>query len=347
MSKRAAIAKAAGFNVGDSPNEHPLLGEQRVVALAKDLADAIGSASTSKRARPSRSGCAQSALQILVVAAGLRRAALVDSIGLTVEQASAISLKLALLGKEASTADLQGVRLLFHAPTLQTFIVSRRGGLWTDVAGLQDTSGSGDDHSLWVDVRSTPQHNSPTVSRPDAHVSNLLISIRRAVLEDASHDVLVVSQSPSDRTSASYENGAQLVGVTLAGFLLEYGAIYCIHDPPSIDTVGQHNYDVQPLRSMDRTPMEPDFAVSPANCLGTHSLLLFKIVWLDEAERSLELLSFSMPRYLITDEEAERRRVSLVDIFQGRVESVSRTSLFAGGRIVADVSAVTLNQVLL
>ncbi|KAF6766826.1 hypothetical protein PSEUBRA_000572 [Kalmanozyma brasiliensis GHG001] len=352
MSKRAAIAKAAGFESNERQAEHPLLAKSTVVNLAKHIAGAIASASSGKTARPSRSGCAQLALQILVVAAGLRRAALVDAVGLNIQQASAISLKLASIGQQAGASDgedLGQVRLLFHAPTSQTFVVSRRKSLWTDVAALSDADGTdqdGKDPVRWIDARYTPAHASPTLSSPDSHVSRLLASIRKAILEDNGHDVLVVSQTPANQAS-EMASDAQLAGVALAGFLLEYGAVYCIHDSASLGIASQSEYDVRSLHALLEAPTEPAFLASPPNCLGSQPLALFKVSWSDEAGSSFELLSFSIPQCLITEDDIEQRRASLLSVFQDRGEIVSPKSIFARGSMTVRVSCVTLNQVAL
>ncbi|GAC99013.1 aldehyde dehydrogenase ALDH [Pseudozyma hubeiensis SY62] len=315
------------------------------MVLAQHVMDCLTSVST-KRAKASKSACAQLALQILLVAVGLRRAALVDALSLSVKQASAISKKLAGLSRSTRSEHLVGVRLLLHAPTSQTFIVSTQQNLWSDVRSLTHEAdsppiaGSG----LWIDARSTAQHGSPTISSPDPHVCSLISAVHQAIFSDDTADVLVIFPQEVTAAPSHCPNEALLVGVALAGFLLEYGAVYCIHEP-SHDALC---YDVRPLRSAEQSLPEAEFAASPINCLGSQPLVLFRVLlWIDSSEQSFELLAFSVPQCLCSDDAIERQRMSLGDTFQARIDSLSIGAIFANGRITVNVAAVILPQVAL
>lgn len=318
--------------------------------LAQHLMECIGSIS-GRRTKPSRSACAQLAVQVLVVAAGLRRAALVDALSLTVDQASAFGTRLAALSQLPESYDLREVRLLFHAPTSQTFILSRRQSLWTDVLSLTNNVSlhPRPEQVLWVDVRLTAEHQLPSLSAPDTHGCHLIAAVHISISEDDSGDMLVVSQSHSahNNTLLHSRNDAQLVGVALAGFLLEYGAIYCIHDLTSRFQAEQIRYEVRPFRSLEQAPIVADFAASPTNCLGMQPLILFRVMWYQASDSQFELLAFSIPQCFSSDEDTQHRRASLLKTFQARASNVSASSIFASGQIAIDTSRVTLSQVAL
>ncbi|SPO24986.1 uncharacterized protein UTRI_01497_B [Ustilago trichophora] len=345
MSKRAAIAKATGVEANTATSDLSILGSQAVVELALEISAAIVSSSAGRKPRVSRSGCNLIALQLLIVAAGLRRGALIDALGLTAAQASAISLRLISFGKQkAQYNDLQRVRLLYHAPTDQTFIVSSRESLWTDVETL--TGGTASEHlcpALWVDARSTPEHTFPTLAAPDAHTMSLITAIRKAVTTDNSLDVLIASQPLSEQYGSNIE--AQVVGVALAGFLLEYGSVYCLHDIEQ--TPASCTYDVRPLHRMQRdASSEANFAAPPTNCLGSQPLIVYRVHWSDSTSK-LELFSFSIPQCLCSDADVQKLRQALVDTFQSRVNSLQSSSTFASGSISVEMATVTLHQVAL
>ncbi|SJX60971.1 uncharacterized protein SRS1_12229 [Sporisorium reilianum f. sp. reilianum] len=353
MSKRAAIAKASGVAPDVGASEHRLLQTRPVGMLARHLMEAISSVPGAKRGRPSRSACSQLALQVLVVAAGVRRAALVDSLDLSTAQASAISSRLATLCKQRSVPgsnDLQHVRLLYHAATGQTFIVGRQQSLWADMSTLDSTARSDSiPKRLWIDARLTADHASPTRASPDSHIRQLLERVHQAILEDATGDVLIVSQAFSDPIRARSDNpgDARLVGVALAGFLLEYGSVYCLHTGTAGDGASHPRYDVRSFGLVESPLAEPDFAPSPPNCLGLQPLSLFKILWHDAQDARYELLSFSIPQCATTSEETEHARQTFIDVFQTRVDSVPTISVFAHGRISVQVTTVTLHQITL
>lgn len=334
MSKRAAIAKAARA----TPSEDELLHCVAVTQLSDRLSQAISSASERGKARPSRSGCARLALQMLLVALALRRAALVDSLGLTLAQASAISSKLpSIIEHMQELEDLRQIRVLHHAPTSQTFIVSTRNELWADAALPQQR--------LWIDARISSDHASPTLSGPDPHIVSLAEAVREAITEATDPGLLVIS------TLLDVQAEAQLAGVALAGFLLEYAAIYCLHDSSPMPTAKR--YRVGPLIPSEE-PIDDECSVTPsANCLGCHPLLLCKVLWMGPRSNSMELLSFSIPQDLITDQAMEHLRKSLIATFQSRLDlitpssSSSLTALLASGHISVQVHAVALDQVML
>ncbi|SPO22819.1 uncharacterized protein UTRI_01497 [Ustilago trichophora] len=345
MSKRAAIAKVTGVASNTATSEHSILGSQAVVELAQEISAAIVSSSAGRKQRVPRSACVLIALQIQIVAVGLRRASLVDALGLTAAQASAINLRLnSFVKQKAPYVDLQRVRLLYHAPTDQTFIVSSRKNLWTDVATLTGGTESQRHYPvLWVDARSTPEHTSPTLSAPDAHTTSLITAIHEAVTTDNSLDVLIASRLVSDQKDSNID--AQLVGVALAGFLLEYGSVYCLHDieQPSVSCA----YDVRPPHRMEGAARsEANFAAPPANCLRSQPLIVYRVHWSDSTSK-LELLSFSVPQCLCSDGDVEKLGQELVDTFQSRVNGLHTASIFASGSISVEIANVTLHQVAL
>ncbi|CDR88205.1 uncharacterized protein SPSC_03866 [Sporisorium scitamineum] len=351
MSKRAAIAKVTGVvSHAGAPEPRPLRTET-VAALAKSLAEAISSVSGSRKAKPSRSACSQLASQVLVVAAGLRRAALVDALDLSTAQASAISSRLVALTEQKSvsgSSDLQHVRLLYHGVTGQTFIVSRRQNLWADMSTLDSAAGSDSmPLRLWIDARLTPEHSAPSRTSPDTHVRRLLERVHQTILADTSGDVLIVSQALLDSSSSPPGDhvDTRLVGVALAGFLLEYGAVYCLHNGTKTEGALHHDYQVRPLGQIETPLLQSDFAPSPPNCLGSQPLFLFKISCRDALGTSFELISFSIPQCNITPEESERARRVLTDVFQTRVDNIQMHSMLANGRISIQITTVVLHQV--
>ena len=350
MSKQTAIAKATGVAPNAGGPEQSLLSCRAVVDLAQHISAAIVASSTVRKPRVSRTGCSQLALQILAVAAGLRRAALVDALGLTAAQASAIGLRLGSLSKQnAQCEDLQWVRLLYHAPTSQTFVLSTKESLWADVEALVGRSASLQPYTaVWVDARFASEHAAPTVTVPDSHIISLVSAIHKVALSDDSQDLLIVTGPPIEprKSSSGDAAEAQLVGVALAGFLLEYGTIYCIHTPTACDVGTSHPYDVRPFKASQGEIAEADFPSSAINCLGSQPLIVFKVLWSDQTS-TLELVSFSIPQRLCSEDDADRLRQTLASTFRARLNSLDPTTIFASGRICVDVSAVTLHHVAL
>lgn len=351
MSKSAAIAKVTGIASRPGSSPHALLDCEAVTELANHLLAAISSA-THGRARPSRSACSQIALQVLIVAVGLRRAALVDALGLSPAQVLAISTRLAALAKRDGAAgndDLNCIRLLYHEPTSQTFVVSARSSLWLDADALVGRTAS---PTLWVDARLTAEHTVPTTTKPDAHITGLIATIHEAVKRGHSCRMLVVSPTSHYPSGWESSSDAQLVGIALAGFLLEYGAVYCLHNMSPLDNPAQYGYDVRSITQIDEPMAEADFAASPANCLGSQPLVVLRVMWSAPNAQRLELLSFSVPQCLITNEGIEKLRQVFITTFQRRIESFSQTASsfvdkLKSGCISVDIETVTLSQVAL
>lgn len=338
-------------------SKHRLLDSEGVVELAQHITVAIQSASGRPKAKPPRSGCSQIALQVLLVGYGLRRAALVDALGLTAAQASAICQKLDPLSKQTSDdwAVLREVRLLHHAATSQTFIVSTRQSLWSDIAHLSEQSQLHQESypALWVDARSSYEHKSPTIATPDPHIKQLVQAVYKSVQRSESGDVLVVSRQDQEGATAQVDaEETELVGVALAGLLLEYGAIYRLHDVSSVGAADQYRYDVRPVRLMERPLQEESFSNSPPNCLGSQPLLLYRVIWSHSTD-TMELLAFSVPQCLSSDANVQQLREALTTTFQARLSRISSDapSAFAqeltSGSVTVDLTTVTLPQVAL
>ncbi len=101
MSKRVAIQRARGFLADAGPAESGVLEAEAVVYLRAHLSDAIRvSAGGQEDETVSLSSCSQLALQVLLTALGLRRAALVDALSLTPAQARAVGSKLKAINEE-------------------------------------------------------------------------------------------------------------------------------------------------------------------------------------------------------------------------------------------------------
>ncbi len=354
MSKRIAIQRARGFLADAGPTESGMLEAEAVVHLAQHLSDAIRTAAEGKKTRPSRSSCLQLALQVLLTAFGLRRAALVDALSLTPAQARAVGSKLEAVNEDGSHSEaeaLSQVCLLFHTPSSQTFIVSRRAELWTDA----------NSPTVWVDCRARPEHASPNLIEPDAHVNSLITAVRDAVLACGPADVLIVpfptTEEPMELDSLQSE--AQLVGIALAGFLLEYAAVYCLHDTSSLADVNNLRYNIRPLQVTDLPHADVEYTSSPQNSLASQPLVLFRVTWIREPSfasshaSELELLAFSIPQSLVTKFDPGNFRSGLATTFQSRLHHISSTfaspfaNLLASGMISVETNTVTLHQVAL
>ena len=335
-------------------SKHQLLESEAVVELAQHISVvAFHSASGRRKVKPPRSGCSQIALQVLLVGHGLRRAALVDALSLSAAQASAISEALDSLSKQAhdESVALREVRLLYHAATSQTFIVSTRDSLWNDIASLKERSlqQSQSYPVLWVDARSTPQHNAPTATTTDTHTTQLIEAISEAVQRESPGNALVIFQPDQARIDTEE---FQLVGVALAGLLLEYGAVYCLHKvSPSQDVEEYHN-EVRPLKLKGEPTEEASFSASPTNCLGSQPLMLYRVTWSHHTDK-MELLAFSVPERLSSEGGVEHLHEALTETFRSRLTRIDsvKSSAFArelsSGSISVDLTTVTLPQVAL
>lgn len=339
-----------------APNQRRPLHSQAIQELAQHLSHAITSATEPKRSRSSRSACAHLAVQVLVVAAGLRRAALVDALALSVAQASAVSLKLASLTKHKALAYadiLQYVRLLYHVPTAQTFLLSTRQSLWAGLAAL--SVGALPEHQvyqpLWLDVHRSHDHPAPTLSQPDPHITSLIVSIHQAITSADSDQLLIAPyplvDPPASKSDAEIQSEARLVGVALAGFLLEYGAIYCLHDNSPQPTAASHRYHVRPLSAAAGEITETHLGASPPNCLGSQPLSVYRVLCSNLGGDSFDLLSFSVPRSVSSDRDLEHLRQTLTTTFQTRLADVDMAALFGCGQLAVEVASVTLHQVAL
>ncbi|ETS61228.1 hypothetical protein PaG_05190 [Moesziomyces aphidis] len=354
MSKRVAIQRARGFLADAGPAESGVLEAEAVVYLAQQLSDAIRVSTEGKKTRPSRSSCSQLALQVLLTALGLRRAALVDALSLTPAQARAVGSKLKAINEDGSSSEAEAlghVCLLFHAPSSQTFVVSTRAELWSDA----------NSPTVWVDCRAGPKHASPNLIEPDSHVTSLITAVHDAVLACGPADALIIpfptTEEPTELDSLHSE--AQLVGIALAGFLLEYAAVYCLHNTSSLADVNNLRYNIRPLQVTDLPHADVEFTSSPKNSLASQPLVLFRVTWIRQTSlasshaSNLELLAFSIPQSLATKFDPGNVRSDLEITFQSRLRSIGSNftspfaKLLASGSISFETNTVTLPQVAL
>ncbi|GAC72878.1 hypothetical protein PANT_7d00320 [Moesziomyces antarcticus T-34] len=352
MSKRVAIQRARGFLADAGRAELGVLEAEAVVHLAQHLSDAIRASTEDKKTRPSRSSCSQLALQVLLTAFGLRRAALVDALSLTPAQARAVGSKLKAINEHGSSSEAEAlghVCLLFHVPSSQTFVVSTRAELWSDA----------NSPTVWVDCRAGPKHASPNLIEPDAHVTSLITAVHDAVLACGPADALIVPFPTTEEPTDSLHSEAQLVGIALAGFLLEYAAVYCLHNTSSLADVNTLRYNIRPLQVTDLPHADVEFTSSPKNSLASQPLVLFRVTWIRQTSlasshaSNLELLAFSIPQSLATKFDPGNVRSDLATTFESRLHNISSAfaspfaNLLASGSVSVETNTVTLHQVAL
>jgi hypothetical protein len=111
----------------------------------------------------------------------------------------------------------------------------------------------------------------------------------------------------------------RLVGVALAGWLLEYGAIYCLHTPRSSSDasalLGYFGYTVAPLHEDalldpaledldgEGAWLDGEAAAATTNSLESQPLILFRVLLSahDRQGSHLEVMAFSVPRLAVQD----------------------------------------------